>query len=204
MTVSVIVLAAGLSRRFPGNKLLYVWSGKPVVRWTVENALSSITDEVIVVLGHDAERIRAALAGLDVEYVYNPDYMEGMSSSVKVGVRYAWRRHGGELEAVIIAPGDTAWAPPEAYNMIIEAFREHHGVKTIVVAAYQGRRGHPILFHSKLIPEILRIGEHTRGLKGVVNKHQHETLVVETPYPGVILDLDTYNDLNRVKNTLKK
>ena len=202
--IGVIVLAAGLSRRFPGNKLLFRWGGVPVVRRTVLNALNSSVDRVVVVLGHDADRVRSVLVDLDVEFVYNPDYREGMSSSVKRGVKYLWDKYGDRLEAVIIAPGDTAWAPPEAYDLVIEKYREYRGRKLIVVAAYKGRRGHPILFDSKLVPEILLIGEHTRGLKGVVYKYKWDTLVVETPYPGVILDLDTYNDLNRVKYMLKK
>ncbi len=202
--ITGIVLAAGLSRRFPGNKLLFNWNGKPVIRWTVENALASKLNRVIVVLGHDAGRISSILDDLDVEKVYNPYYMEGMSSSVKTGVRYVWEKYGLDLEAVLITPGDTAWIPPEAYNMVIDAFQENKGRKLIFVASYRGRRGHPILFDSVLVPEILAISEATRGLKFITRKYYYDTMIVETPYPGVALDLDTYNDLNRVKYMLKK
>lgn len=202
--ITGVILAAGLSRRFSGNKLLYVWEGKPVIRWTVENALASKLDEVVVVLGHDAGRISSILNGLEIEMVYNPFYMEGMSSSVKTGVKHVWEKYGSSLEAVLITPGDAAWSPPEAYDMVVDAFRENRGRKLVFVASYRGRRGHPILFDSVLVPEILAISEATRGLKLITRKYYYDTVVVETPYPGVVLDLDTYNDLNRIKYMLKK
>jgi molybdenum cofactor cytidylyltransferase len=202
--IIAIVLAAGLSKRFPGNKLLFPWEGVPIIRRTVLNILRSSVDHIIIVLGHDHERIRSVLKDLDekISFVYNEKYLEGMSSSVKKGVSYALKKFNDKIEAIIIAPGDTAWAPPEAYDIVINAFRESD--RKIVVAAYHGRRGHPILFSKELLPEILLISEETRGLKMITNKYRNETLVVETPYPGVILDIDTYNDLNRVKYMLKK
>lgn len=77
--IVAIVLAAGLSRRFPGNKLLYTWEGKPVIRWTVENILNSkYVDKIVVVLGHDRERIHDALKDLgdNVEFTYNTNYFD--------------------------------------------------------------------------------------------------------------------------------
>ncbi len=199
-----VILAAGESRRFPGNKLLFKWEGKPIIRHTLENALKSKTDKVILVLGHDKDKIINVVKDLDnkIEYVYNPKYREGMSTSVKTGVKYAYEKYREKIEGILITPGDTAWIPPEAYNMVIEEFLEKRPL--IAVASYQGRRGHPIVFNRSLIPEILEISEETRGLKKITRKYRPYTLVVEMPYPGVILDIDTYNDLNRVKYMLKK
>ncbi|WP_244372442.1 nucleotidyltransferase family protein [Staphylothermus marinus] len=203
--IVALVLAAGLSRRFPGNKLLFMWEDKPIIRWTVENILNSKNvDKTVVVLGHDEERIRNVLKDLvgDIEFVYNTNYLEGMSSSVKAGIRHVYNKYKDSIEAIIIAPGDTAWAPPEVYDLIVDVFREKK--PKIVVAAYNSRRGHPILFNADLINELMSISEETRGLKAITKKYKYETIVVDTIYPGVILDLDTYNDLNRVKYVLKK
>lgn len=200
--IPAIILAAGLSKRFPGNKLLYTWEGKPVIRLTTENALSSKASPIVIVVGHDRDKIIEAVGDLNVETVYNPNYREGMSSSVKTGIEYLVQKYSDEIEAMIIMPGDAAWAPPEAYDLVIDVYREKKA--SIVVAAYNGRRGHPILFDKSLIPEILSIREETRGLKKVTSKYRLDTIVVETPYPGVILDLDNPNDLNRVKRTLLK
>lgn len=202
--IVAIVLAAGLSKRFPGNKLLYVWEGKPVIRWTIENIMASEVDRIVVVLGHDRDRIHYVLKDLEstIDFIYNENYLKGMSSSVKTGAKYVYHKYGDRVEAIIIAPGDTAWAPPEAYNAVIQVFREKK--PKIVVAAYNGRRGHPILFRADLLHEIMNISEETRGLKAITRKYRDETIVVNTIYPGVVLDLDTYYDLNRVKYMLKK
>ncbi len=199
-----VIPAAGLSKRFPGNKLVFRWNGKSVIRWTVENVLSSSIDRVVVVLGYEADRIRSILNGLNIDFVYNPDYGIGMSSSIKQGVKHVIEKYGKQVEALVITPGDAAWIPPEVYDYVIEAFREYRGRKLVFVAAYNGRRGHPILFDAKLIPEILSINEETRGLKRITRKYYWDTMIIELPYPGIILDLDTYNDLNRVKYLLKK
>jgi len=199
-----VVLAAGMSTRFPGNKLLYLWEDKPIVYWTVHSALASSVDRVIVVTGHDRDLVIRALSDLSgrFEEVYNPSYARGMSTSVERGVEYVYEKYGSRTRAIIFTPGDCAWIPPEAYNMLIETYIEKK--PPIVVAAYQGIRGHPILFSSALFPELLEVSEETMGLKRVVKKYWWSTVVVNTPYPGVILDIDTYGDLNRVKYLLKK
>ena len=88
--VGGIVLAAGLSRRFGGNKLLTPFGGKPLVRWVVEAALSSELTTVVVVLGHEHQNVRAALADLEapsrLTFVYNDRYEQGQSSSVVAGL----------------------------------------------------------------------------------------------------------------------
>ncbi|OYT39279.1 MAG: nucleotidyl transferase [Desulfurococcales archaeon ex4484_58] len=198
-----IILAAGLSTRFPGNKLLYVWNGKPVIRWTVENALNSNVDRVIVVTGHDRDRVLNALEDLCCyDEIYNENYREGMSGSVKAGVRHAIGKYGNSIEAILFTPGDCAWIPPVIYDLMIMKFKEEKPL--ILVASYRGRKGHPILFDASLTNDLLMVSEETRGLKFVVKKNWWGLKILETNYPGVILDIDTYNDLNRIKYMIKK
>ncbi len=83
--IGAIVLAAGLSSRMGTNKLLQEWRGKPLLRWSAEAALASEARPVIVVTGHDAPNAEAALHGLDVTFVRNPGYREGLSGSLKTG-----------------------------------------------------------------------------------------------------------------------
>ncbi|MET1160141.1 MAG: nucleotidyltransferase family protein [Thermoprotei archaeon] len=202
--IVAIVLSAGLSTRFPGNKLLYRWWDKPVIQHTIENIIGSSVDKVVVVTGYMREEIEkiAKKYSPRVKTTYNPEYRLGMSTSVKHGVRYAIKEYGEAIEALVFVPGDCAWIPPVIYDLVVQEFRESK--KPVVVASYMGRRGHPILFDSSVIPDILSISEETRGLKVVVKKYWWDTRVLETNYPGVILDLDTYNDLNRVKYLIKK
>jgi len=203
LLIVTIVLAAGMSTRFPGNKLLYNWWGKPIIRYTVENALESMVDQVIVVTGYMEDKIRSLLSDLDSKlvFIHNPDYTRGMSSSVKTGVKHVVENYRG-VEAIIFTPGDCAWIPPVIYDLMITRFREEKPL--ILVASYLGRKGHPILFSTSLTRDLLTVSEETRGLKYVVKKYWWGLKTLETNYPGVVLDIDTYNDLNRVKYMIKK
>lgn len=199
-----IVLAAGMSTRFPGNKLFYKWWNKPVIKHTVDNILNSMVDKVVVVTGYLSDRLKKLFVGTHSEklvFTYNPDYARGMSSSVKTGIKYVVENYS-DVEAVFITPGDCAWIPPVIYDLMIMEFREKEPL--ILVASYHGINGHPILFNSVLLNELLTIKEETRGLKSIVKKYWWIVKKYEVHYPGVILDIDTYNDLNRVKSTIMK
>jgi len=85
--IAAVVLAAGLSSRMGTNKLLQEWRGIPLLRWAVEAALKSDARPIIVVTGNDATRVEAVLKGLDVRFVHNPNYREGLSTSLKAGIQ---------------------------------------------------------------------------------------------------------------------
>ncbi len=198
-----IVLAAGLSRRFPDNKLLYLWNNKPVIYWTLKNINESMVEHIVLVTGHEHEKIEKIAREFSsrIDIVYNPRYIEGMSSSVRKGVEYSINKYHS-IEALFFTPGDCAWISPTTYNSMINVYRESKPL--IIVASYNGRKGHPIMFSSRLVTDLLNVSEEGMGLKSVVKKYYWGLKVVETNDPGVILDLDTYNDLNRVKYVLKK
>lgn len=193
--LSLIVLAAGMSTRMRGrNKLLVKIDRKPMIRRVVESALSSKVDEVIVVLGWEAKRIREALADLPCRFVVNKDYRKGQSSSVKAGLREI----ATGTQAILVLPGDVAMIDPRSINTIIEAYSKR--MKPIVVASYSGRPGHPILLSNELFKEIEQIDETTFGLKSVVNRHQNQVQMVETSSQNVLLDVDTPQDLKQLRN----
>lgn len=202
-----VIPAAGESSRFPWNKLLYIYDEKPLIVRTVENIVSSgVVDRVIVVTGHNREEVQRVLIGSEllVDVVYNPNYkMGGMSSSIKVGVTYALEKHGVP-DWLMINPADVAWVHPGVYTLIASRLPDAMNKYKIVVAGYKGIKGHPILFSREIVNDVLSISEERRGLKEVVEKYRYETLVVETNYPGVVLDFDTLHDIVRVKNTLYK
>ncbi len=189
LLIPIVILAAGMSTRFPGNKLLYEVNGKPLIRHIVESALESKADEVIVVLGHEIEKISAKIEDLDVVMVYNPKYKVGMSESVKRGVRavYKW------AEAVIIHPADVAFAPPQAFDAVIEKYLNTRA--PVVVVAYKDEKGHPILFSKETFNDILSISEKTMGLKYVTRKYYDKTIIVNLPYKEIVVDIDTLEDL---------
>ena len=193
--LSLIVLAAGKSTRMRGrNKLLSKVDGKPIVRRVVEAALNSKVDEVLVVVGWESQRVRQAIADLPCRFVLNKEFEKGQSSSVKAGLRGV----GPTTQAILVLPGDIVNIDPRSINKVVEAYAL---VKApIVVASHGGRPGHPILLAKELFEEILRIDEETFGLKSVVKRHAEEVKRVETDSDNVIWDVDTPEDLKRIKN----
>jgi len=191
--ISLIVLAAGKSTRMRGkNKLLIEIDGFPMIRRVVQAALHSRVDEVIVVLGWQEEKIRAAIAGLPCRTVTNSNYEEGQSSSVKAGLADI----SPFTRAALILPGDVALIDAQSINLVVEKYyTEPSG---IVVAGHEGRFGHPILFDKHLFPEIERIDEATFGLKAVVSRHQGEVRLVEAGSANVLRDFDTEQDLEEL------
>jgi molybdenum cofactor cytidylyltransferase len=178
----------------PGrNKLLVEVNGEPIIRRVVERALSSHVDEVIVVLGWEAKKIRDALEDLSCRFVVNNEYRKGQSSSVKTGLKEV--AHG--IEAILILPGDVAMIESRSIDMVVEAYG--NAKNSIVVACHGGRSGHPILFSKNLFKEIELIDEVTFGLKSVVRRHESEIRMVETGSENVLRDIDTPNDLKRLK-----
>jgi molybdenum cofactor cytidylyltransferase len=192
--LSLIVLAAGKSTRMRGrNKLLARIHKKAIIRRVVETALSAYIDEVIVVLGWEANKVRNELRDLPCRFVMNEDYAKGQSGSVKAGLAEI----EAGTEAVLILPGDVAMIDTHSINKVIEAYNKRNS--PIVVASHAGRHGHPILLSEKLFNEIELIDEATFGLKSVVDRHESEVQTVETGSENVLLDIDTPQDLKHLK-----
>ncbi len=188
--ISAVILAAGKSTRFPGNKLLVKIGGKTIIERVLSIFNDSKVDRVIVVVGWQAQEILAVIKGMNVEAVLNERYEEGMSISVRIGVERAL-----ESDAVIIHPADVPFITVDTIDKVVKSYNATG--KPIVVAGYKGRPGHPILFGSILIPEILEIREETFGLKSVVSRHRSEVLIVETE-PACLLDIDSPEDLKDI------
>lgn len=191
--LSMVILAAGKSTRMRGrNKLLENVEGVPMIRRVTQTALASKVDEVVVVLGWEEEKIRAAIAGLKCKITVNRNFEEGQSSSVRVGLAEV----NPSSRAVLILPGDVAKVEAASINAVIEKYDQ--GGCVIAVAGHKGRSGHPILFDKQLFPEIARINEETFGLKAIVKKHRDQVCILETGSPNVLKDVDTAEDLEKL------
>jgi molybdenum cofactor cytidylyltransferase len=205
--ISAIILAAGESSRFPGNKMTHELSikgvKKPMIAHTVDAFLSiSDIDEAIVVLGKDPCSIVEALeGGPRLKFVVNPKYKEGMSSSVKVGVEAVAKY----ADIVLIHPGDVPFISPESIEALLKRAKDlkRVGINSFVlVPVYGDKGGHPLLISKELIPEVLTIGEETRGLKGFLRKARSAGFVTNVYLNdiGVLFDIDTPEDLERARS----
>lgn len=188
--ITLIVLAAGKSTRMRGpNKLLTRIDGKPMIRKIVETALNSKVDEVIVVLGWEASKVREVLADLPCRLILNKNFEEGQSTSLKAGLSEA----SEAARAILVLPGDIAKIDTQAINLVVDAYNQENAA--IVVAAHEGKPGHPILLSRKLFREIAEIEEQTFGLKSIIKNHENEIRLVETGSTNILMDVDTPEDL---------
>ena len=147
--IAGVVLASGMSQRFgETNKLLLPVGGVPLVRRTAETYLAASLDPVIVVVGHDAERVRAALSGLPVVTVDNPEYRRGQSRALVRGVTSLPKG----IVAAVLGVADQPALHQRVIARLIERF-EHSGAPA-VAPRYAGRRGNPVLFARELFPDL--------------------------------------------------
>ena len=199
-----VLLAAGRSLRFGGPKLLAPLGapddprGEPVVRCAVRSLLTSRLDQVIVVLGANADLVRTVLSDLPVQFVLNDRYAEGMSGSVRAGVASV-AAFGAGVDAVVIGLGDQPTVRPAIIDLLIARFEEHRSAAardprvSIVAPAYRGVRGNPVLFARQLFPELLAI-EGDRGARAIVERDPSRVSLVELPFEAP-RDVDTAADL---------
>ncbi len=189
--ISLVILAAGKSTRMRENKLLLKLDGETLIQHVVKTAKKSNADEVIVVLGHETEKVREQLVRLDCRLVVNESYVKGQSESVKVGLTVV----ASNAEAVMILPADVALVDEQSINSVIDEYRKSHS--PIVIASHKHQSGHPILLDRALFQETSRIDENTFGLKAVINHHRSEVKYVEVGTENVLIDIDTREEFDR-------
>ncbi len=185
-SVAAVILAAGRSTRMGGpNKLLAELNGKKLVRIVAEQALASKASPVTVVTGHQAAEVRAALNGLDVRFVHNPDFAEGLATSVKAGIASLPESADGAM----ICLGDMPLIDARLIDRLIEAFAPDHG-SLIVVPVAGGRRGNPVLWSRRFFPELLTL-EGDFGARHLIASHAEAVAEVEVDGKSAFLDIDT-------------
>ena len=192
--VALVLLAAGLSQRFGSAKQLHPIDGRPLGRLQAEKALASRADRVIVVEGAYREEVRAALAGLALEEVFNPDFASGQSSSVRRGLAAA-RQHGAA--AVLFLPVDLPFLAVASLDRLILAWQEAaaDARPAAVVPTYGGERGAPVLFDQRLFDPLAAL-DGDQGGRVLLPRYPREIreVVIADPLEG--RDLDVREDLS--------
>jgi CTP:molybdopterin cytidylyltransferase MocA len=193
--ISAVLLAAGAGSRFGGGKLLAPFGGRPLIEAALLGLREAPVDEIIAVVGKDAEGLRKACEPYGARVVENPDWTEGMSTSVRAGLR-ACRK---EARAAVVALADQPLVGAEAVERLVKAFE---GGAEIAVATYGGEPRNPVLFARGSWSLLERELSGDRGGRVVLRRHPE--LVTEVPCDGVAdpADVDTVEDLRRLEKEL--
>jgi molybdenum cofactor cytidylyltransferase len=188
--VAGVVLAAGASRRFGRNKLLLRFEGESLARRASRIALEAGLDPVVVVLGHDADRVREDLAGFPVRAVVNAEHARGMNTSLRAGIAAL----PPEAAAAVVLLADMPRVSAETLARLARTFRETGA--PLVACDYEGVHAPPTLYARALFPELG--GPEGDGCgKRVVRRHEKE--LVRVPLPAAALaDVDREEDWERL------
>ncbi len=189
--VAVLVLAAGRSTRMGGpNKMLADAKGDPLVVHAVKAALESQAVEIVVVLGHMAEQVRAgieaSISGRSrLRFVTNPEFAQGLSTSVRAGIAAL----STNVDAAVVQLGDMPGVGADLLNRLIAAFNPVEG-RAICVPTAGGKRGNPVLWARRFFPEMATLSGDS-GAKHLIGEHADLVCEVEVPGEAAITDIDT-------------
>lgn len=187
---AALILAAGLSRRMgERNKLLIQVDGEPIIRRSVKPYLEICRGGVCVVTGHESDAVREALAGLDVRFVFNPDFAEGQKTSVVTGLRAA--DHASDL---FIGLGDQPSLNGDDLTWLLEMHRSDADEK-ITVPTRGEDRGNPILVPSALRARLLA-DRRNPGCHRFTRANPELVRPAETQRAAFFGDIDTPDDLD--------
>lgn len=204
-TTAAIILAAGTSSRMGAgrHKLLLPLANRPVLAHVIEATLASQARPIIVVLGYQADAVRTQLAAWlsdpAIIVVNNPDYLQGMSTSMRVGIQTlisnGYTKSERPVDSALIMLGDQPLITPYVIDALIHAHQT--GDKGIVAPLYDGQRGNPVLFRASFFPELLE-ADGDEGGRSVLQRHRGEVATIDPGNATRWFDVDTWEAYQEV------
>jgi molybdenum cofactor cytidylyltransferase len=191
-SIAGIVLAAGMSTRMGQNKLLMELEGDTLVRRVVGRVSKAGVNPLVVVLGHDVERVQGALEGIPYTPVLNRDYERGVSSSLRAGMHVV---SGSPAQAAIVLLADMPFVTTAMIVALIARYRQ--SAAPLVISDYDGVNAPPMLYDRSLFPELEAYEGEGCG-KQVVKRHRHEAESAKWSSEALV-DLDAPEDYERVR-----
>ncbi len=197
--IAAVVLAAGRSTRMGGpNKLLAEIGGRPLVRIAVEEALASRARPVVVVTGHQRDKVEAALAGLDVQRVHNPNFADGLSTSVKTGLAAV----PDDAAGAIVCLGDMPQVRAPLIDKLIAAFDPERGA-LVVIPTLDGKRGNPVVWSRRFFHDLMAI-EGDVGARVLISRYPEAVTEVPVTDTAALTDVDTPDAFEQVKAEIER
>lgn len=192
MRYAAVVLAAGASRRFAaGSKLQQHIAGRPVLEWVLASVGAARLTHILLVTAEEDRQTRELAVRYGAEVVVNPIASRGMGTSLARGISSL----PAGIDAAFICLGDMPFVSPLTYSTLADAFaRAGRGDRAIVVPIHHGTRGHPVLFGAGHFTALRELQD-DHGARHVVAANQEDLVLCDTADRGVIIDIDTQQDL---------
>ena len=187
--ISAVILAAGEAVRFGQCKQLMPLGGKTLLEHVLDSVGGSQVDDVVVVLGANADEIRRRIDFGSARVVINPDYANGMSTSIQAGLRAV------DAEAAMIVLADQPFVTSQTLNLLIDEYRRTR--PGVVIPTYNGFRGNPVIADRSLFAEMMNLRGDV-GCRAIFGDHAESIVKVAVDDRGVVTDIDTREDLDRV------
>jgi len=185
-SVSAILLAAGRSQRMGAFKPLLPFGETTVIRCCIQHLRQGGIDEVVVVLGHEAEELQRTISDLNLRFVINPDSTSEMGASIACGLKELLP----ETKAALIALTDQPAVPP---NVIEAIMSEWTSGERLVVPEFRGHGGHPVLIDLRFREELLNL-DSRGGLRSFLEAHREQVRRLPVNSPFIARDMDTWDD----------
>ena len=198
--IGAVILAAGESKRMGFPKQLIEICGEKIIRIVVKKVLNVGFGDIVVVLGHMAGDIARYIDDMiGIKIIVNPRYREGMSTSLIEGIKNLRQ----DIEAFMVILGDQPFVLKETMEKIIETYYGMERKPLMVVPTYRGLRGNPVLISSRIAKEIMSLRGDI-GARALMERYKAYISYIETQDPGVVLDIDTKEDLEKALKTFKE
>jgi molybdenum cofactor cytidylyltransferase len=195
--IAALLLAAGKSIRMGANKMLAEIDGRPMVARTAQRLLSSHARPIVAVLGNEADAVDAALGKLPVGRVRNPDYADGLSTSLKSGLAAL----PADIDGVIVCLGDMPLVTGRDVDRLIAAFNPVEG-RAIAVPTRRGQRGNPVLWSRQFFAEMAALSG-DQGARRLIEEHADLVAEVEMETDSVLTDVDTPEALAQLREQVR-
>jgi molybdenum cofactor cytidylyltransferase len=195
--IAALLLAAGKSSRMGSNKMLEEIDGRPMVVRTAQRLLASRARPIVAVLGNMADAVDEAIGRLPVERVRNPDFADGLSTSLKRGLAAL----PGDIDGVLVCLGDMPLIAGRDLDRLIAAFNPLEG-RAIVVPVRRGKRGNPILWSHQFFVEMMALTGDS-GARKLIDEHADLVTEIEMDSDSVLIDIDTPDALAELRERVK-
>lgn len=190
--VSAIILAAGMSSRMGTPKQLLKLGKTILLEQVLENVRCSQVEDIVLVLGHAADEIRQQVAIDGVTVIVNPNYQEGMGSSLRTGLSALKPDCAGAL--IVLA--DQPFVQPRTLDQMIEY--HHQNKPQILIPTFRGFRGNPVLLDHSVFPELTQLTGDI-GCRAIFGSHLEGIHKLPVEDAGILLDIDNSDDLEKLR-----